>query len=682
MMEDMAGQQSHAGGASGQVSGVRVLVIDDNPLDRNLVERELTHHFDPLTVHHVRSPDELREAVAKVDYDVAITDYELQWSKGTEVLRALKQAHPDRAVIMFTGSGSEEVAVEAMKEGLDDYITKTPKHYARLPISVRTLLTRQREHQQIQAAYAAREVSDARLQLAFQMAQMGTWEMDLGTGVIRYSEQIGPMFGRPRGFAHKSMAEWAQDVHPDDREDALTAFRSSVERDGPLRMEYRTLGPDGKERWVASQSVIFSSGGRRVAFGIASDITARKQSDARLQQLAMERELLLNAERVARREAEQANRAKDEFLAMLGHELRNPLAPIRNAAQILKRTSDRPRVEQTSAIIERQVEHLARLLDDLLEVSRLTRGLIELEREPVEVSSVIDAAIEQCRPLIETRRHRLHWRAAEARAVVLGDPVRLVQVVSNLLVNSAKYTPEGGDITVSLHVEGDWINLSVEDNGQGIEPDLVPHIFQLFTQARRTPDRAHGGLGLGLAVVKRLVEMHGGNVTAHSEGPDRGSAFKVCLPRLIADTEVAGERATNVLLETQTRPLRILVVDDNADAANTLAMLLQASGHNVSVEYEAPSAIERARRERPQVLLLDIGLPGMDGYELARRLRIMPAMRGAVLIAVTGYGQPEDRSRSVAAGFDHHLVKPIDPGQLDTLLARVALGTPIENLMR
>lgn len=678
MIADMEEPRTHASGGASQAYAVRVLVIDDNPLDRDLVERELANHFDPVTVHHVSNAQQLQEALERVEYDVAITDYELQWSKGTDVLRALKQAHPDRAVIMFTGSGSEEVAVEAMKEGLDDYITKTPKHYSRLPLAVRTLLGRRREQQEIHAARAAQEVSDARLQLAFSMAQMGTWELDLDSGTMRYSEQIGPMYGRPKGFTHGTLEEWSADVHPEDREEARAAFRNSMERDRPLRIEYRTLGPDGKERWVTSQGVIFRSGGRRIAFGIASEVTARKQGDARLQQLAMEREMLLTAERAARREAEQANRAKDEFLAMLGHELRNPLAPIRNAGQILKRSSgDRSRVEQTSAIIERQVEHLARLLDDLLEVSRLTRGLIELEREPVDVADVIDAAVEQCRPLIEARRHRLHRRAIEERALVLGDPVRLVQVLSNLVINSAKYTPEGGEITIALKTEGEWVDIRVDDTGQGIEAELVPHIFQLFTQARRTPDRAHGGLGLGLAVVKRLVEMHGGTVRAESEGPGRGSSFKVSLPRLLGDSEVTPRPGPRGLTQTEVRGLRILVVDDNADAADTLAMLLQASGHQVYVEYDGPPAVERARREQPQVLILDIGLPGMDGYELARRLRLIPGLRGAVLIAVTGYGQPEDRARSAAAGFDHHLVKPIDPDQLDILLARLALGPDV-----
>jgi signal transduction histidine kinase/ActR/RegA family two-component response regulator len=484
------------------------------------------------------------------------------------------------------------------------------------------------------------------------------------------------MFGRPPGFAHRSVEEWAADVHPEDREDALRALRETLENRAPFCLEYRTAGADGTERWVAAQGLVFNVPGKpAIAFGIAADITARKQGDARLQQLAAEREMLLNAERLARREAEQANRAKDEFLAMLGHELRNPLAPIRNAAQILKRSAaDGSRVEQASAIIERQVEHLARLLEDLLEVSRVTRGLIELDREPVELKTVVEGALEQCRPMVEARRHTLRRQLTPEPAVTLGDPVRLVQVVSNLIINAAKYTPEGGDITVGLELEPQWVRLWVHDNGQGIDPDLVPYIFQLFTQARRTPDRTHGGLGLGLAVVKRLVEMHGGTVSAESEGPGRGSAFKVCLPRLVASGHVAGGPTGSLFSQAEASALRILIVDDNVDAANTLAMLLQAAGHQTWVEYDGPRAIDRAKREKPQVLLLDIGLPGMDGYEMAQRLRLIPALRSSVLIAVTGYGQPEDRSRSAAAGFDHHLVKPVDPDHLETLLSRIAFG--------
>jgi CheY-like chemotaxis protein len=358
---------------------------------------------------------------------------------------------------------------------------------------------------------------------------------------------------------------------------------------------------------------------------------------------------------------------------MLAHELRNPLAPISTAAQLLRLAQvEDPRIARTSDIISRQVEHMTSLIDDLLDVSRVTRGLVTLDKEAVMLDQVIASTMEQVRSLVESRRHHLEIDIAPGIPPLLGDRIRLVQICTNLLNNAAKYTPPGGELRLRARVENGMLALTVSDNGIGIPQDLLPHVFDLFTQGERSPDRAQGGLGLGLALVKSLAELHGGRVAAHSDGPGKGSVFSVCLP--LAPGQNLGMPST----QDGGHPAHVapaaslLLVDDNVDAANTLAMLLELQGYQVSVAYEAKDALERAVTQAPGICLLDIGLPDMDGYELARRLRASPATRDAVLIALTGYGQAQDRERSVLAGFDHHLVKPVEIDRLTALLAQIS----------
>jgi signal transduction histidine kinase/CheY-like chemotaxis protein len=369
-------------------------------------------------------------------------------------------------------------------------------------------------------------------------------------------------------------------------------------------------------------------------------------------------------------ELKLADRRKDEFLAMLAHELRNPLAPIRNAAHILRLgTADEERVRQVSTIITRQVDHMTELVDDLLDVSRVTRGLVTLDQEIVDLRQIVSSAAEQAGALVQSRRHNLQIDAPDA-ALVCGDRTRLVQIVTNLLANAAKFTPDGGRIDVGVSVEARAVTVSVADSGIGIRPELLPHVFEPFTQEERSADRSQGGLGLGLALVRSLVELHHGVVTAASEGVGRGAVFTVTLPRFVPDraSEVPGEPASGGA-PAPCGPLDVLVVDDNADAADSLAILLRAQGHRVHVEHGAWAALERAEAMSPRAVLLDIGLPDMDGLELARRLRLLEPTRNALLIALTGYGQSEDRDRSQAAGFDFHLVKPADPSRIAALLA-------------
>ena len=370
------------------------------------------------------------------------------------------------------------------------------------------------------------------------------------------------------------------------------------------------------------------------------------------------------------RELKEMDRRKDEFLAMLAHELRNPLTPILNAAQILKiKLPNDPDLRMPTDMIARQVAHMTALVDDLLDVSRVTRGIVALDMQEVDMRDVVTNAVEQCRSLVDIRRHSLAIETGSEPHRVYGDRHRLVQIVTNLLNNAAKFTANGGSLLVSLKQTPTTIEVAVRDNGIGIRQEMIPRVFDLFIQGERSADRSQGGLGVGLALVKRLVELHGGEVRAESPGSGEGSTFSVWLPKF------AGSHAASTITpagrdDGRCTPLRLMIVDDNVDAALSMAQLLSGEGHAVTVEHDPRTALRHVGGDAAfDAMLLDIGLPGMDGYELARRLRAAPKTANVLLIALTGYGQADDRKRSKDAGFDYHMVKPADIRELNALLA-------------
>jgi signal transduction histidine kinase len=375
-------------------------------------------------------------------------------------------------------------------------------------------------------------------------------------------------------------------------------------------------------------------------------------------------------------ELKEADRRKDEFLALLAHELRNPLAPIRNSLHALQLAGADPAVAARARdMMERQVGHLVRLVDDLLDVSRIMRGKVELRREEVELAAVLARAVETARPLVEAGRHDLTVDLPPEPIRLDADAVRLAQVFGNLLANAAKYTEPGGRIRLSVEAHGPEFVVRVRDTGIGIPADMLARVFDPFVQTDAARNKSQGGLGLGLALVKSLVELHGGAVAAHSAGPGLGSEFVVRLPATGSpDRGPRGaDRGPRPGADARTTR-NVLVVDDNRDAADSLGTLLRLKGHGVRVVYDGPAAVAAAAEYPPDLVLLDLGMPGMDGYEVARRLRQMPAFRGRTLAAVTGWGQEADRRRTREAGFDHHLVKPIDPAELSALLAGLASG--------
>jgi signal transduction histidine kinase/CheY-like chemotaxis protein len=388
----------------------------------------------------------------------------------------------------------------------------------------------------------------------------------------------------------------------------------------------------------------------------------------------------LEGEIEVRQRAEEAlrdaDRRKDEFLAMLAHELRNPLAPISNATTVMALTEDDREAQRWSReVIERQVQHLSSLVNDLLDVSRITQSKINLARAPLVVSAFVQAAIDSSRPLLSARRHRLEVSLPQEPLRVDGDLTRLTQVVQNLLNNAAKYTPDGGHIALSVERDGGQVNIRLKDDGVGIPAEMLSKVFELFTQVDRSLDRSDGGLGIGLTLVRRLVEMHGGSAEAHSDGPGRGSEFIVRLPLLIGDvSSPARPHLGSGKTVEPTGSRRVLVVDDSTDSAATLARLLLRLGHEVEIAHDGPSACREALRFRPDLALLDIGLPGMDGYAVAQTLRHEPSLDGITLVAVTGYGSQSDRRKSAEAGFDNHLVKPVEFEDLMGVLRRMPVG--------
>jgi PAS domain S-box-containing protein len=448
---------------------------------------------------------------------------------------------------------------------------------------------------------------------------------------------------------------WDNVVHADDRPMAWSVWQHSLQTGTPYEIQYRLRHHSGLYRWALGRALpVRDNTGKLIHwFGTCTDIHDQKLAEDALRDAA---------------------RRKDDFLAMLAHELRNPLAPISAAAELMDLVDlDQQRIKQASKIINRQVRHLMALVDDLLDVSRVTRGLVQIDHSPQDLKLIAAAALEQVTPLLEARHHRLRMDLTPDAACVLGDEKRLVQVLTNLLNNAVKYTPEGGNIHLAIEADGPRIILRVKDDGIGIAPELQPQVFELFTQAERTAQRAQGGLGIGLALVKSLVELHGGEVCCISAGRDEGSEFTVTLPRLLASQSDAGDLPLAGIPHVD-NPLNILVVDDNADAAMMLAMYLTAVGHDARVAHTPSAAFAAATASLPDVCILDIGLPEMDGYELAVMLKNQDARSRTTYIAVTGYGQVHDKQRSIDAGFAYHLVKPVDTTKLAFLLSTIKSG--------
>jgi PAS domain S-box-containing protein len=505
-------------------------------------------------------------------------------------------------------------------------------------------------------AEAALRESEERLRLALDAGHCGVWDWDIPNNRVTWSDRIYEFHDMTPGTFGGRMEDFTALVQPDDAKAVSEAIQKAVREGTPYTNEYRIVRRSGEVRWISTSGrVLYDGDGRPMRMlGANLDVTERRRTEEALR---------------------DADRRKDEFLAMLAHELRNPLAPLRNALGVLAMRFTDPDLDKVRGMMERQVEHLVRMVDDLLDVSRIMRGRIELRNEPVELTAIIARAVETARPAIDARGHELKVSFPSERVWIRGDLVRLAQIFANLLGNAAKYTERAGTISLSAESEDARVVISVRDSGIGIAPELLPLIFDLFVQGDRSIARSQGGLGIGLTLVRRLVELHGGTIRAASAGPGRGSEFVVQLPVCNAASPVGLARDDSATQRNpEERGQRVLVVDDNVDAAESLAMVLRLSGHEVRTAYNGPAALAEARAATPDVVLLDIGLPGMDGFDVARQIREDRGLNHLRIVAVTGYGQDEDRRRTQEAGFDFHLTKPVDPRQLDRLLS----GSPAD----
>ncbi|GMU08239.1 ATP-binding protein [Corallococcus caeni] len=643
--EDSAPAESIAAAVLGDEERGHVLLADDNADMREYVSRLLGAHW---TVEAVADGEAALQAARARPPDLILSDVMMPRLDGFGLLQALRADERTRTVpvILLSARAGEEAQEEGLNAGADDYLVK--------PFSTRDLLSRVTAQVTRSRLRKLEAAHGERLARIFQNAPVGIAILRGPEHVFEFANQNYLKLIANRNVTGKPIRE----ALPDLADQGIYELLDGV---------YTT----GEPHIGRSLRVVFHHGPGQAAQEVFFDFVYQPMCDAKGQVESIIVVVFDVTElATARREAEAANRAKDEFLAMLGHELRNPLAPILTALQLMRLRGETA-AERERTLIERQVTHLVRMVDDLLDVSRVTRGKVTLKRERVTLTDVVAKAIEQISPLIDQRQHTLEVDLPERGTDLHGDPTRLAQVFANLLTNAAKYTEPGGFLAVTGTREGQELVVSVRDTGVGIAPEILPRVFDLFVQEHQALDRSQGGLGLGLAIARSLVLLHDGTISAHSPGRGRGSTFTVRLPALEAEAPAAlptPQPGALVPQEPTSVSARVLIVDDNRDAADVLSESLEFLGCTTRVAYDGPTGLEAARAFQPEIALLDIGLPVMDGYELARLLRQQEEPRPMKLVAVTGYGQESDRQRSKAAGFDAHLVKPLHFETLETLL--------------
>lgn len=665
-----------------------ILVVDDLP-EKRLAYEEVLRELDQ-TVIAVESGTEALKQVLQRDFAVILLDVNMPDMDGFETARIIRtrKRSGSTPIIFLTAFADEVRTAEGYATGAVDYLpTPVVPEILRAKVRVFVELFQMRQQFALQAEEKARRsmAEEANRRLSF-LAQAGAilgrfLEYDAtARDIVRMPvptlADLSVLHCMPRGSIDgKSILA----RHDTDGGCAILEFEAEGMISDELQQAMRHVMTEGRKVSLVDKSGVtqlilpLQARGRTFAVLALSREPSRRtfgSEDVTVAVAYSSRAATALDNAVLHNDLQLADHQKNEFLSMLAHELRNPLAPIRNAAQLLGlRGSDEPDLRWIREVIERQVVQMVRLVDDLLDVSRITRGKVRLQREPIELTTIVALAAETSKPLIDSHHHSFAISLPTYPVWINGDLARLAQVLTNLLNNAAKYTEDGGQIWLTARHDGEFAVISVRDTGIGIPGNMLSAVFELFAQVNRTLDRSQGGLGIGLTLVRQLVEMHGGTVVAHSAGAGCGSEFTVSLPTLqelpLRTTDNTDESASEELTA------RILVVDDNVDSADTLARLLRLAGHHVQVAYDGPAGLAAAQSFQPTVILLDIGLPGMDGYEVAARLREIPTTRDVLLIAVTGYGQQRDEVLSLDAGFDFHLTKPID---LSTLQSHMLTG--------
>jgi PAS domain S-box-containing protein len=645
----------------GQVRSVRarVLVADDNADMRDYVARILAQSYD---VDAVADGSLALRRIQANPPDLVLTDVMMPELDGFALLAAIRANERSRSipVILLSARAGEEARIEGLDSGADEYLVK--------PFSARELLARVAS--QLQLARVRRDTEQAlryrseQHQTLLNQAPLGVYLVDADFRIGEMNPVAVPVFGDiPGGVVGRDFDEIIRVLWEKDYADELVRiFRSTLATGEPYvaaeRAQFRIdRGLTEYYEWRLDRITLPDGRFGLVCYfrDISEQVTARMK--------------IAESERRLR----EADRRKDEFLALLAHELRNPLAPVRTGLELIRLAGDTPEaVKRVRSMMERQVGQMVRLIDDLLDVSRITSGKIVLQRRPAALTELVQSTIDGQRDVIHAAKIELTVDVPETPCVINVDATRFVQVLSNVLHNAAKFTPPGGRIRLTAEVGAGGaagpseLRVTVSDTGVGISQEMLPHIFELFTQAESPTERSHGGLGIGLALARRLIDMHGGQISATSDGPGRGSSFVITLPLTVAVAELPSAPPANVARIDQ----RVVVIDDNADAATTLSMLVEELGGSTRTANDAVSGLLAVREFQPDVVFLDVGMPGMNGYEACRRIRHSASEQPLLIVAVTGWGQNEDKKRALDAGFDCHLTKPVDPAALTELLVR------------
>lgn len=635
---------------------LRILVIDDNPHDRLLAIHALKQEFVELEVKQIIRAEELEEALSAQKFDVVVTDYQLRWTDGLSVVRKIKSRDPEQPIVMFTNSGSEEVAVEAMKLGIDDYVLKSPRHYLRLPVAVRLAVERAATKRKVQGL-------EIRFQTLLNQLNVGVYRLTVDDILLEGNAAFLHLLGINALTKIPESHTLAPYFQPEDYAKLLHQLKETG--DSQAR-EVLLRRADGNEIWVRISQTLTTNNKITVIDGIIEDITARKQAE-------QEREQFLKREQAARAEAEAANRIKDEFLSILSHELRSPLNPILGWIRLITHNQlNELKKAEALAIIERNAKLLAEMIEDLLNVSQILHGKLSLNVSSVNLVAIISQVLENVLLAAQAKNIQLHSIVPLHECFVLGDSTRLQQIFWNLLSNAIKFTPAGGCVEVRLEQIDTQVQIQVIDVGLGISRDFLPYVFDKFRQADSRTTRKFGGLGMGLAIVKHLVELHGGQVWAESPGEEQGSTFTVRLPLMTMQAPNNTDNSPSDH-DLNLNGIRILLVDDEVDSQELASFIFAEYGAEVIAVGSGFEAMAHLMSVQPDVLVCDIGMPHMDGYMLLQKIRSLPAEQGGQIpaIALTAYTGKLDKEQARSAGFQAHLPKPVEATQLVEVISKV-----------